>query len=284
MVSDDNIDSKVISDFGDEWAEYGYTSDESAQELALQFQKYASLVNFNDFDPRYSIAADFGAGTGRWAQFILKNFRKTYLVEPSDGAFQVLKNKFSDNENVILENSTISNCEVPIASLDFAMSLGVLHHISDTAQAFKDINIKLKNGGLFLGYLYYKVENKPLMYWTAFLIANFFRKRISVMPFYLKRKICSIIAFLVYLPLAKTAKFLNFINLNTSNIPLHQYADLNFYMMRNDALDRFGTNLEKRYNKQEISKLLLDSGFAPTSVIFSESEPFWTFTARKLTN
>ena len=87
MVSDDNIDSKVISDFGDEWAEYGYTSDESAQELALQFQKYSSLVNFNDFDPRYSSAADFGAGTGRWAQFILKNFRKTYLVEPSDGAF-----------------------------------------------------------------------------------------------------------------------------------------------------------------------------------------------------
>jgi hypothetical protein len=103
------------------------------------------------------------------------------------------------------------------------------------------------------------------------------------MPFYLKKKVCSIIAFFVYLPLAKIAKFLNSINLNTSNIPLHQYADLNFYMMKNDALDRFGTKLEKRYNKQEISKLLLDSGFDPTSIYFSESEPFWTFTARKLT-
>ena len=72
-------------------------------------------------------------------------------------------------------------------------------------------------------------------------------------------------AFFVYLPLAKIAKFLNSISLNTSNIPLHQYADLNFYMMKNDALDRFGTKLEKRYNKQEISKLLLDSGFDPTS-------------------
>jgi hypothetical protein len=54
-------------------------------------------------------------------------------------------------------------------------------------------------------------------------------------------------------------------------------------MMKNDALDRFGTKLEKRYNKQEIAKLLLDAGFDPTSTIFSESEPFWTFTSRKLT-
>jgi SAM-dependent methyltransferase len=284
MVSDDDLDSKVISDFGDEWAKFGYESNARSSELTLQFQKYSELVNFSEFDPKHSIAADFGAGTGRWAQFILKNFSQTYLVEPSDGAFRVLKNKFTNNSKVILEHTTISNSKIQSASLDFAMSLGVLHHISDTAQAFKDINMKLKNGGLFLGYLYYKVENKPFLYRSAFSVANFFRKRISTMPFYLKKKVCFVIAFLVYLPMAKIAKFLNSINLNTSNIPLHQYADLNFYMMKNDALDRFGTKLEKRYSKQEISKLLLDSGFDPTSTIFSESEPFWTFTARKLIN
>ena len=283
MVSDNNIDSKVISDFGDEWAEYGYASNESAQELALQFQKYSNLVNFNDFDPRYSTAADFGAGTGRWAQFILKNFRKTYLVEPSDGAFQVLKNKFLDNENVILENSTISNCEVPIASLDFAMSLGVLHHISDTVQAFKDINAKLKGGGMFLAYLYYKVEDKTFLYRFTFSIANLVRQKISALPFKLKQKICLVLAAVVYLPLAKLSKFLNRIKIDTSSIPLHQYANLNFYMMRNDALDRFGTKLEKRFNKEEILQLLLDSGFDRNTVKFSESEPFWTFTARKIT-
>jgi SAM-dependent methyltransferase len=284
MISEDNLDSKVISDFGDEWAKYGYESNASSSELTLQFQKYSELVNFSEFDPKYSTAADFGAGTGRWAHFILENFSQTHLVEPSDGAFRVLKDKFTNNKKVILEHTTISNSKIQSASLDFAMSLGVLHHISDTAQAFKDINMKLKNGGLFLGYLYYKVENKPFLYRSAFSVANFFRKRISTMPFYLKKKVCFVIAFLVYLPMAKIAKFLNSINLNTSNIPLHQYADLNFYMMKNDALDRFGTKLEKRYSKQEISKLLLDSGFDPTSTIFSESEPFWTFTARKLIN
>jgi SAM-dependent methyltransferase len=200
MVSDDNLDSKVISDFGDEWAEYGYESNASSSELTLQFQKYSELVNFSEFDPQHSTAADFGAGTGRWAQFILENFSQTHLVEPSDGAFRVLKDKFTNNKKVILEHTTISKSKIQYASLDFAMSLGVLHHISDTAQAFKDINMKLKNGGLFLGYLYYKVENKPFLYRSAFSVANFFRMRISTMPFNLKKKVCSISAFFVYLP------------------------------------------------------------------------------------
>ena len=73
MISEDNLDSKVISDFGDEWAKYGYESNGSSSELALQFQKYSELVNFSEFDPQHSTAADFGAGTGRWAQFILEN-------------------------------------------------------------------------------------------------------------------------------------------------------------------------------------------------------------------
>ena len=281
MVSDNNIDSKVISDFGDEWAEFGYSTNQSYSELALQFQRYSELVNFKDFAPASSIAADFGAGTGRWAQFILENFKNTWLVEPSAGAFEVLKNKFLNNQKVILENTTISKCSIPRESLDFAMSLGVLHHISDTAQAFKDINLKLKQNGLFLGYLYYKVEDKPLLYRLIFASANILRKRVSVLPFKLKKKISWVIAVLVYVPLARVSKLLNLMRINTTNIPLHQYADLSLYMMKNDALDRFGTKLEKRYNQVEITKLLLDSGFSPTSIKFSTSEPFWTFVAKK---
>ena len=108
-------------------------------------------MNFKDFDPAISIAADFGAGTGRWAQFILESLKSTWLVEPSSGAFQVLKSKFTENNKTVLENTTISRCSIPDASLDFAMSLGVLHHISNTSQAFKDINLKLKKDAVFLG-------------------------------------------------------------------------------------------------------------------------------------
>jgi ubiquinone/menaquinone biosynthesis C-methylase UbiE len=281
MNSGENIDSQVISDFGDEWATYKYQKGEFSKELKLQFEMYSNLLNFQEFNPLESVAADFGAGTGRWADFVLDNFKKVYLVEPSQGAFDVLTRKFKSVSQVSLENSTISESAIPNNSLDFAMSLGVLHHISNTEQALKDINSKLKSRGLFLGYLYYKVENKPFLYRVTFSIADYFRKRISNLPFKKKKRISDLIALFVYLPFARLNKVLNTLKINTSNIPLHQYANLNFYMMKNDALDRFGTKLEKRFNQEEITKLLSDAGFDSNSIIFSDFEPFWTFIARK---
>jgi ubiquinone/menaquinone biosynthesis C-methylase UbiE len=281
MNSNENIDSQVISDFGDEWATYNYEKSDLSRELKLQFEMYSSLVNFQGFNPLESVAADFGAGTGRWAEFVLGNFRKIYLVEPSQGAFEVLTKKFKSESHVSLENSTISDSAIPNNSLDFAMSLGVLHHISNTERALEGINSKLKSKGLFLGYLYYKVEDKPFLYRVIFSIANYFRTRISNLPFKSKKRICNLIALFIYLPFARLSKVLTKFKINTRNIPLHQYANLNFYMMKNDALDRFGTRLEKRFNQEEIKKLLSDTGFDSNSIIFSESEPFWTFVARK---
>lgn len=281
MDSNENIDSQVISDFGDEWATYNYEKSELTKELKLQFEMYSSLVNFQEFNPLESVAADFGAGTGRWAEFVLGNFKKIYLVEPSQGAFEVLTKKFKSESHISLENSTISDSAIPKNSLDFAMSLGVLHHISNTERALEDVNSKLKSKGLFLGYLYYKVEDKPFMYRVIFSIANYFRMRISNLPFKSKKRISNLIALFIYLPFARLSRVLNKLKINTSNIPLYQYANLNFYMMKNDALDRFGTKLEKRFNQEEIKKLLSDAGFDSNSIVFSESEPFWTFVARK---
>jgi hypothetical protein len=218
---------------------------------------------------------------GNRAEFVLSNFKKIHLVEPSQGAFEVLTRKFKSKSNVSLENSTISESAIPANSLDFAMSLGVLHHISNTDQALKDINSKLNIRGLFLGYLYYKIENKPFLYRIIFSVANYFRKKISNLTFKRKKRISHLIAIFIYQPFARLSKVLNILKINTSNIPLHQYADLNLYMMKNDALDRFGTKLEKRFNQEEITKLLSDAGFDSNSIIFSASEPFWTFVAKK---
>jgi hypothetical protein len=43
--------------------------------------------------------------------------------------------------------------------------------------------------------------------------------------------------------------------------------------MRTDALDRFGTKLEKRYTKHEIRELMSESGLG--DIKFSENEPYW---------
>jgi len=43
--------------------------------------------------------------------------------------------------------------------------------------------------------------------------------------------------------------------------------------MRNDALDRFGTRLEKRFTKAQIAAMMTAAGLR--GIKFSDSEPFW---------
>jgi hypothetical protein len=55
-----------------------------------------------------------------------------------------------------------------------------------------------------------------------------------------------------------------------------------FVMLQNDALDRFGTRLEQRFSKKEIIEMLDKAGFDLSTLKFSDGEPFWTFSVKKL--
>jgi hypothetical protein len=54
-----------------------------------------------------------------------------------------------------------------------------------------------------------------------------------------------------------------------------------FVMLANDALDRFGTTLEQRFSKDEITEMLRTAHFDTSTLKFSECEPFWTFAVQK---
>ena len=53
-------------------------------------------------------------------------------------------------------------------------------------------------------------------------------------------------------------------------------------MLANDALDRFGTSLEQRFSKAEITEMLRTADFDLATLKFSKIEPFWTFSIKKL--
>ena len=52
-------------------------------------------------------------------------------------------------------------------------------------------------------------------------------------------------------------------------------------MLANDALDRFGTSLEQRFDKSEITQMLSAADFDLNTLRFSELEPYWTFSVNK---
>ena len=279
---DQNLDQQVIDSFGHEWAAFDYAESETDEALDSQFLAYCTPIDLSQFNAKSSVAADFGAGSGRWASRLLPYFSLVYALEPSDGANNVLKNKFLKESRMKILQETVGVNSIPTRSLDFAMSLGVLHHIPDTGLAIKDVSSKIKTGGIFLCYLYYKLDNKPLYYRGLFWTSNSLRWVISRLPYALRRFITRVIASFVYLPMARTAKLLEKRGKNVSNFPLHHYANMPFVMLQNDALDRFGTRLEQRFSKKEITEMLGNAGFDLSTLKFSDVEPFWTFSVKKL--
>jgi SAM-dependent methyltransferase len=278
---DQNLDQEVIDSFGYEWTAFDYAKSETDEALDAQFLAYCTPIDLSQFKAESSVAADFGAGSGRWASRLLPYFSLVYALEPSDGAKKVLNKKFADEPKMRILQETVGANSIPAESLDLAMSLGVLHHIPDAGLATKDIASKMKSGGIFLCYLYYKLENKPLYYRGIFWTSNSLRWVISRLPYSMRRLIARTIAALVYFPLARIAKLLSNAGKNISNFPLHHYANMPFVMLQNDALDRFGTRLEQRFSKKEIAEILGNAGFDLSTLKFSDVEPFWTFSVKK---
>jgi len=278
---DQNLDQEVINSFGYEWAAFDYSESESDEALDKQFLAYCAPMDLDQFNMDSAVAADFGAGSGRWAARLLPHFSLIYALEPSDGANQVLRNKFITEPRIKILQETVGANSIPSESLDLAMSLGVLHHIPDTGLAIRDVASKIKSGGMLLCYLYYNLENKSLFYRGLFWVSNSLRWVISRMPYPVRKFIAQSIAGIVYLPLSRTSKILENRGKDVSNFPLHHYANMPFVMLQNDALDRFGTRLEQRFSKHEITEMIRKAGFDLSTLRFSDAEPFWTFAVKK---
>ena len=267
---------KVIQEFGAEWAKFKNDQIELEETLERQFEAYSAPLKNFDLTKKI-VAADFGAGSGRWDKFFAKFVNQLILVEPSQAAIAVAREKLSAFSNVSFKNESVESCSIESKSLDLAISLGVLHHTDDTSFALKCIQEKIKPGGIFLGYLYYNLENKSYIYRLIWKISDLIRVVVSKLPKVAKLVLAEVIAVAIYFPLARFSSLLEKSGRDAQSIPLHHYANMPLYIMRNDALDRFGTRIERRFSRAEISELLFNTGFDVKTLYFSESEPFWTF-------
>ena len=265
-----NYDQDVVDDFGDEWEIYNHSSC-NVKELQELFSKYFCIFPWNKVVN--GVGADLGCGTGRWASFVSEKVKLLICIDASNKAARVAKKNISDNKKCHIIQGRIDCLPLEDNSLDFAYSLGVLHHLPDTADALKKGVRKLKKGAPFLLYLYYAVDNRPIWYYFIWKLSDFFRKIISKAPFYIKYPLSIIIALAVYFPLSRMSLLLEMLNFNVRNIPLSHYRSKSFYILRTDALDRFGTKLERRFTKKQIRTMMEDAGLA--NVEFSNNEPFW---------
>ena len=260
-----NYDTKTVRDFGREWESFSQKN--QITELKKIYKNYFQIFPFNKINNE-SIAFDAGCGSGRWAQFIAPYVKELHCIEPSIEAINIAKDNLKQLNNCKFHNSSIDEFFSKKTKLfDFGYCLGVLHHIPNTQKALNKMTGKLKKNSPLLLYIYYNFENKSLIFKFVWSISNVLRIFISKLPFGIKKIITDIIATIIYFPLSKINKYLDL------DLPLSYYKDKSFYIMRTDALDRFGTRLEKRFSKKMITGIMKQAHLK--NIQFHKSAPFW---------
>ena len=266
-----NIDTHVVDGFGDEWSRFDQSA-LSQDELQRMFDNYFNIFPWDKLASD-AVGFDLGCGSGRWAKLVAPRVGKLYLFDPSEAALAVAKQNLNGAGNCEFQVAGADNIPLDDASCDFGYSLGVLHHIPDTEAGLRACVAKLEPGAPFLVYLYYSFDNRPAWFRLIWKISNTIRAVICRLPNGLRYAISQVLALLIYLPLARTALLLEKLGMNVAYFPLSQYRNNSFYVMRNDALDRFGTRLEQRFSKAEIQAMMERCGLE--NISFSTTS-FWT--------
>jgi SAM-dependent methyltransferase len=274
-----NLDPDVAAGFGHEWSMFKQSEAElSPSDRQAIFDSYFRIFPWNEL-PANPVGLDVGCGSGRWSTIVAPRVGHLHLLDASADALAVARRNLDGAQNTSFHLASVGNIPLSDNSLDFAFSLGVLHHVPDTAAAIRTIAPKLRSGAPLLIYLYYAFDNRPGWYRTIWRASNLLRLVISRLPSSLKRAISELVALTIYWPLARVAALVERLGLPSSHIPLESYRHRAFYVMRTDAYDRFCTRLEQRFSRNQIEEMLVGAGFH--EVQFSNEVPFWVAVARK---
>jgi SAM-dependent methyltransferase len=242
------------------------------------FESYFHIFPWTTL-PSTASGADIGCGSGRWAALVAPRVGHLHLLDPSGEALSVARHNLAGAANTTFHHASVDQLPFGAGSLDFAYALGVFHHVPDTRAAIHSVALALKRGAPFLIYLYYAFDHRPWWFRALWRTSDVIRRAISRMPSRVKQVVCDGIALCVYLPLARSARLLDRFRILPQAWPLSYYRDRAFYVLRTDALDRFGTRLEQRFTRDQIEAMLASAGFE--RIRFSDRQPFWTAVAFK---
>lgn len=266
-----NRDDTVVEGFGREWAAFDQ-SGATDQDLQRAFASYFSVFPWKEL-PAVAKGFDLGCGSGRWARLVAPRVGELHCIDASAEALDVARRNLGNLPQAQFHHASVEAIPLADGSMDFGYSLGVLHHVPDTAAGLAACVRKLKTGAPFLVYLYYAFDNRPAWFRAIWKMSDWARRFISGLPFVLKRAVCEVLAAMVYWPLARMAGLGERLGRNVGNWPLSAYRHSTFYIMRNDSLDRFGTRLEQRFTKAEIAFMMEQAGLE--RVRFNEADSFW---------
>lgn len=236
-----------------------------------EFRGYFDLIDLDSL--KGARVCDLGCGMGRWSYMLAQRARvsELVLVDFSDAIFTARK-LFADDSKVIFFMADLLRLPFGKGAFDFAMSLGVLHHLP--VDCLKVVRSLKGLAPRLLVYLYYALDNKPFYYRTLLDMYTPIRKLTCGIKSESFRVAFSWVAvFLCYLPFIWLGYALRPIGLSRY-VPLfdeHHWAGLGG--MRHSAYDRFFTGIEQRVSRQQIATL----GDTFDKVTIATGQAYWHF-------
>jgi len=272
--ADRGQDAATVEGFGREWTAFDQSGVDEA-DLRRVFVSYFAVFPWDRLAPD-AHGIDIGCGSGRWAQFVAPRVGRLTCVDASEDAVGVAGRTLAGHANVEIRLGSAGALPFPDGTFDFGYSLGVLHHTPDPEAALHDCVRVLRPGAPFLVYVYYALDGRPGWYRALWRASDRLRRAVSRFPFGPRFWTSQVVAALVYWPLARGARLLALLDVPrrfVDALPLTYYRDKPLYMMRNDALDRFGTRVEHRFTRAEMHAMLERVGVG--HIEFSNDPPYW---------
>jgi SAM-dependent methyltransferase len=273
-----NVDLRTVKSFGAEWTTFDQAR-VSAEDLDEMFEQYFSIFPWNELHPDAE-GFDAGSGSGRWAIRVAPRVGTLHCIEASVQALAASQRMLSEQPTCVFHHASIADIPLPDQSMDFGYALGVLHHVPNTEDALAACVRKLKTGAPFLVYVYYAMENRPAWFRLLWRLSEAVRRRVCRLPHSMKVAVTTVIAVMIYWPLARAANVVERLGCPVDVLPLAYYRRRCLLTMRTDALDRFGTPLEQRFTADELLAMMRRAGLG--QLVLSPHPPYWCALGRRV--
>jgi ubiquinone/menaquinone biosynthesis C-methylase UbiE len=254
-----DVGRRTAESFAYEWERFGGMR----EEWEKNFRDYMRPHPPDSFMGR--LVLDVGTGSGRHAYHAARQGARVVAVDLG-ASIDVARRNLPPS--VLTVQADAERLPLADGAFDFAMSIGVLHHLPDPAAGLRSIVRCAAPGGTVHVYLYWW----PAALWQRVVLRGVGGVRAATvrLPHRLLHALCVPLAGLLALGCVWPYRGLRTIprmRRIADGFPLKTYADYPFGVLVNDQFDRFSAPLERRFERGEVSAMLRDAGLDDVRVL-----------------
>jgi SAM-dependent methyltransferase len=268
VKGEDRVQQATAERFGAEWRTFW----DMRKDYERLFHSYFDVVDVDSFRGR--VVLDAGCGMGRWAAFCARAGASVVAVDLGP-AVEVAAKNLEPYPHAHVVQADLLRLPFESRSFDAVYSMGVLHHLPDPEAGFRSVAARVAPGGILGIYLYYSLENRSAAHRFLLRAVTILRRATVRLPHALLRSIAAVWAALFALLFVWPARLLERLGFRRAAraLPLSQYGPLEWRVLYNDTVDRFGAPLEARFSREEIRDLFRRAGFREP--VIPETFPYW---------